>query len=215
MNNLTNLTWYQAYRVAQALENPSITKEAGLADNLSGIALAISLFFGGMDIAEAADRAKVKKHDVELAIKAKQARPENKNVSVEEQIARTLFAEAGAESLAGKKAVASTIWNRAEGDKSRVLSVIKQPKQFSCWNSGMPARGSGKGWEDCIQIAKEMMNGTFTPTTSKSHYYAPKKANPGWAYTKGKGGKKVLRPYEVVGNHHFLDASTEEMEIYS
>lgn len=222
------LSWYEAYRISLAinnnsLENNSLEKEAGFKENLSGIALALSLYFGGgMDTAEAAQKANVPKEHVDKEVSkiknskqltynktkqekpAKPAKQENISaVSSEEQVARTLFAEAAGESLEGKKAVASVIWNRAKGNKDNLLHVVKAPRQFSCWNSGMPVAGTGNAWKDCLSIAKEMMSGNFTPITKHSHYYAPAKANPKWAYIKTKKGK-VLRDHDDIGNHRFL-----------
>jgi spore germination cell wall hydrolase CwlJ-like protein len=207
------LNWYDTYQISLALNSSQMSKEAGFKENLSGLAFAVSLFFGGMDIAEAAQKAKVPVEHVHRAVKqVKDKNSQNKipikkeikkEVSTEEQIARTLFAEAAGETLEGKKAVASVIWNRANGNKDSLLDIIKKPKQFSCWNSGMPKAGTGQAWNDCLSIAKEMINGTFSPTTKHSHYYAPAKADPKWAYVKTKKGK-VLREHDDIGNHRFL-----------
>ena len=53
-------------------------------------------------------------------------------------VALTIFGEAAGESVQGKRAVASVIWTRADGNQNALASVCKAPRQFSCWNDGAP-----------------------------------------------------------------------------
>jgi N-acetylmuramoyl-L-alanine amidase len=122
-------------------------------------------------------------------------KPQVATLSTSDAIARTLYAEAEGESLEGKIAVASVIYNRAHGNINKMKSVVTAKWQFSCWNNRTPPKGHGQTWLDCLKITDEMMNGAFTPTTNHTHYYNPVKASPKWA-----NGVKSDR----IGNHVFL-----------
>lgn len=120
-------------------------------------------------------------------------------------IARTLWAEARNEGTEGMKAVASVIYNRGKGTVPGMISAIKKPYQFSCWN-GMDwsnftiKEKSGGLWNTAKSIATQMANGTFSPTHTYKYYYNPNKASPSWAYDKNG----ELRPHEDIGNHRFV-----------
>lgn len=114
-------------------------------------------------------------------------------------IALTLFGEASGETIAGKRAVASAIWQRAHGDVSRLAEVCKANKQFSCWNGKRTPKvpndyPSRRAWAHCKEIAGEMCAGTFTPTIAATHYHAVGVA-PSWA--------AAMKYVGVVGNHFF------------
>lgn len=99
-------------------------------------------------------------------------------------IALTLHGEAGIEPFSGKQAVASVIYNRAGGDLEKIQAVILKPKQFSCWNNNVPIADTlptGSAWDDCVLIAKAMVDGSFNPVTNASHYFNPSISNPAWA----------------------------------
>ena len=121
-------------------------------------------------------------------------------------LAICLMLEAGGESYQGKLAVASVIWNRAEGKAVRVEAVLIKRRQFSCLNNGQAhaaasvdrmimGQGGTEVWRDCLLIAGEIMDGTFQPTVEASHYYNPSKASPSWG--------KALRGKVTVGSHVF------------
>jgi len=138
--------------------------------------------------------------------KVKQIKKKKQGMSISETIARTLYAEAKGESLAGKKAVASVIYNRANGNPANMVSVVKQKKQFSCWNKGIPPKGNDtdQNWIDCLNIAKEMVNKKFKPTipTNIKHYLNPTVAHPTWAYVDKE--KTKLKEGIKIGNHYFI-----------
>jgi len=123
-------------------------------------------------------------------------------------IARTIYAEGRSESSEGRRAIATVIYNRG-GSPSGMVKAIQVPKQFSCWNKADAddwnnmKKGEGDTWEDSVNIAKSMVNGTFSPTGTYDHYYNPNKCNPSWAYEKDSGITK-LRPYDDIGNHRFM-----------
>lgn len=129
-------------------------------------------------------------------------------------IARTLFAEArndGKEN--GFIPVASVIYNRANGDKSLFADVCLKKKQFSCWNKftseeadpnnfkiKIPAavrngKVNEKLWKEAMEIAAQMLAGTFKPVTTANMYYNDKTASPSW----GNELTKVQR----FGSHKF------------
>ena len=104
-------------------------------------------------------------------------------------IALTIYAEAAGEPLTNKYAVASVIWNRADGDVRKLAKVCKAPKQFSCWNRGTPSmpkrdRMSQKAWADCLGFASAMICGRFKPSTPATFYHDISIAPPYWV--KGK-----------------------------
>ncbi len=123
-------------------------------------------------------------------------------------IARTLYAEGNSESEEGLKAIASVIYNRSNKTPSSMISVIKKPKQFSCWNQASEKdwtnmkQQSGAMWDKSMGIAKSMVDGNFQPTGNWKHYFNPNKVKPDWAY-KDKAKKQPYK-YVDIGNHRFL-----------
>jgi len=120
-------------------------------------------------------------------------------------LARTIYAEARGESRLGRLAVASAIYNRANGDASKMIQVVLRPKQFTPWNKGrIPPQGSGEIWNECVKIAHSMIDGTFQPVTTHTHYYNPRMAKPGWAYMPKGQHRKFIQ----IGSHRFLTAES-------
>ena len=113
-------------------------------------------------------------------------------------VALTIFWEAAGESLAGKEAVASVIWNRAGGDTGKLIAVCKKPKAFSCWlrqNTRVPNDApSRRAWRECRTIAERMVNGTFVPSTTATHYHAVS-VRPRWSVS--------MKRVAWIGNHKF------------
>lgn len=101
-------------------------------------------------------------------------------------IALTIYEEAAGEPITNKMAVASVIYNRAEGNTEQMAKVCRKPKQFSCWNSGTPKtpNAKDKAWADCLGIASAMLSGKFKPTTKAIFYHDISISPPYW--TKGK-----------------------------
>lgn len=119
-------------------------------------------------------------------------------------IAATIYLEAAGESTTGKLGVATTMWNRADGNVEKIEAVILKPKQFSCWNGRDPKTWKaptednpiGWGvWKVCLCIGKELAKGIFEPIGPWNHYYAPRLASPLW-------GLK-MKNVKVIGNHKF------------
>ena len=130
-----------------------------------------------------------------------QAKKQNTYSASLDVLAKTIYHEARGESFIGKKAVASTIYNRAQGKPSKMTKVVKTPKQYSCWNNGWLPKGKGEAWNESLLLAKNLLAGVFKPNTNNTHYYNPSIVNPKWA----KGA-----PKERIGNHIFL--TVEDVE---
>ena len=138
-------------------------------------------------------------------------------------IARTLYAEARNDGEKGMKAVASVIYNRADGKINDFVNVCKKNGyskkykkivyQFSCWgkmansewspkNFKVKIPNSVKGnaknetlWKVAKQIAADMLAGNFTPITNANMYYNDKKAHPDWG--------NQLTSVKYIGSHKF------------
>lgn len=128
-------------------------------------------------------------------------------------IARTLYAEARNDGEVGMKAVASVIYNRADGKKELFTNACLKPKQFSCWNKftaeeadpknfkiKIPSSVNGNKknetlWKTAMQIAADMLVDSFKPTTKANAYFNPKTANPKWA--------SDLLNSKMIGSHKF------------
>lgn len=227
MEKYSNFNWYEKHVITHLAMNDELLKEAGFLDK--ALLWAAMLTIGGLTEMEASaatktnpqqiatimNNPKIKSHvvdqynkhkkQVETAVGNAKGHESAKMGPIEDVVARTLYAEAQGESLAGKRAVASSIWNRANGNPQALVSVIKKPKQYSCWNAGRPPVGKGQAWEDCVAIAKEMAGGTFVPTVKYKYYFNPKKCRPSWAYSNGALAKDHLQ----IGNHLFVEPAKQ------
>ena len=134
-------------------------------------------------------------------------------------LARTLFREGNDQDEDGRKAIASVIYNRANKDRNKIVSVIKRPKAFSCWN-GMTSsdwvnfiykipketvnnKTQEKIWLNCVKIAEDVFSGKFKSTIgNRNSYYNPDKANPNW-------GNK-LKNVKTIKNHKFGYLTSED-----
>lgn len=114
--------------------------------------------------------------------------------------------EAIGEPLYGKRMVASVIVVRSVERKLTPVQVVKQRKQFSCFNNHPSEarmmkdvakwrRTSMDEWSDCMLLAVQIQNQMFVPVWDCNHYHNPELCNPKHA-TKYKNVK-------VVGHHVF------------
>ena len=105
-------------------------------------------------------------------------------------LAGTIFSEAGLEKPAGRRLVADTLYWRAT--KTGLREVALKPRQYSCWNPDSYRKSTqatlaavqkmnGPVWRDCLDLAQQLLNGTYKPTTACTHYYNPKLCRPAWA----------------------------------
>lgn len=134
-------------------------------------------------------------------------------------LARTLFREGNNQDEDGRKAITSVIYNRADKNLNNIVSVIKRPKAFSCWN-GMTSsdwsnfvykipketvnnKSQEKIWLNCVKIAEDVFNGKFKSTIGdRNSYYNPDIANPDWG--------KQLKNVKIIKNHKFGYLSSED-----
>lgn len=109
-------------------------------------------------------------------------------IPTDKLVAMTLYYEAGNQSLRGKIAVASVIWNRAEGDSKNFKYVIFSKKQFSCWNRNVkrPKITNNESYSDCKDIAILMCSGSFNvPNRLEGvNAYHERRVNPPWGKSK-------------------------------
>ena len=194
-----NITFKELYNIINEGKFSQIFKKAALVGSLMGAPLASqSLLSNTMDNVPISQQESPQPKDKQ---QFKDKFVVGTNGSEQWVLAATLYDEARGESLQGKEAVASVIWNRHKERKKTLKQICLQPYQFSGWNgkTKMPIditnSKNRKAWEQCWEIAKNMVNGNFTPTINSNHYYNPKLANPKW----GKQMKKV----KVIGNHRF------------
>jgi spore germination cell wall hydrolase CwlJ-like protein len=135
----------------------------------------------------------------------KQSQEEKMQINI---IARTLYAEGTSESEEGLNAIASVIYNRSNGTPSSMITVIKKPKQFSCWNKATEKdwtnmkQYSGSQWDKSMEIATSMVKGGFSPSGNWRHYYNPSMVDPDWAYTDET--KTQQHKFINIGRHRFL-----------
>lgn len=116
-------------------------------------------------------------------------------------VARTIYLEARGEPYEGKMAVASVIYNRANGNSDEFASVCLAPGQFACWRKENIGKlkilnaVDRRALMECVSISKSMFKKDFRPTIDATHYYNPKLASPSW----GSEMKGAI----YIGNHKF------------
>lgn len=128
-------------------------------------------------------------------------------------LARTLYGEAKAYSVADAVAIGHTVMNRVAYPNwpVTVSEVCQQPWQYSCWNTGDPNRqrisraapGVTKWFDVCYETAAEILGGSPDPTYKATHYYAKSMKKPPY-WVKGK-----TPCYETPGHYFFNDIDTK------
>lgn len=142
-------------------------------------------------------------------------------------LARTLWGESRGESRAGRMAVANVVMNRvavaAEHRKtfgtaywwgSTVHEVCRKEWQFSCWLTDDPNRakmervdGTDAAFRDCLEIAKEAIEGRLQDNTEGATNYMNETA-----VRQARGGKlpgwvKSMTETVTIGAHTFYRSS--------
>lgn len=125
-------------------------------------------------------------------------------------LARTLWGEARGEKLAGLRAVAAVILNRATHRRvhwwgNSIVGVCRAPMQFSCWNGNDPnlpkllaVTSSDTRFKICGDVADEALDGLLaTDCKLGATHYHTKSILPRWA-----SGKV---PCADIGNHLFYN----------
>ncbi len=111
-------------------------------------------------------------------------------------VAMTIYCEAQGESLEGKTAVASVIYNRAGGDPNKLVGVCLKNKQFSEWNVGnkfglkkptknsewkytvpknVMQHGNQTRWAECVELATKMFLKDFQSNIGTRNMISNKK----------------------------------------
>jgi len=136
------------------------------------------------------------------------ARPEPPFSALElDTFARTIWAEARGEGVAGMRAVAAVIVNRARRPRwwgKSVRECCLKPAQFSCWNPSDPnyrrlmaVTSADPQFALALGIAELALRGNLPDPTNGSDSYANLAlAQPAWA-TKDRFRVKI-------GNHSFF-----------
>lgn len=131
---------------------------------------------------------------IALVVASLQAR----QITETELLARTIYAEAGNQSIQGKLAVASVIYNRKHHTENVTwANVVLKPRQFSCWNDPKKSNSLDPNKESvtCLAIAESMVEGAFEPVGPWTHYYNPRLCNPSW-------GDSMIN-VKVIEDHRF------------
>lgn len=125
-------------------------------------------------------------------------------------LAKTLWAEARGEGMAGMIAAGWTIRNRVDDGRFKswwgegYAGVCQKPWQYSCWNKDDPNYQflSGakpipqKQYLAAMEAAKAVIVGTVDPTGGATHYYSTSmQTPPKWA----AAGRKTVQ----IGRHIF------------
>jgi hypothetical protein len=126
-----------------------------------------------------------------------------------ELFARTLWGEAGGESVRGIEALAAVVMNRAALSPGR--SVVDACRGFPCWSHENPDRprmlglkaGAGSAGEllfsTCLRIARRAVAGLLEDPTGGATLYHDRSTLPDW--TSGRG------PTAEIGNRLFYPSS--------
>lgn len=129
-------------------------------------------------------------------------------------LARTIWAEARGEGVAGMEAVAAVVMNRAGLDLGNdgkpdwwgegVEAVCKKPWQFSCWNMDDPNRdklfavNDNDPWfRHALEIAGRAVAGSLADPTGGATHYVKDTWVERTAWTKGRA------PVAKIGKHWF------------
>lgn len=133
------------------------------------------------------------------------------NIQIE-TLAKTIFGEARGESITGQEAVASVVLNRVTFSQKRggywwgndIVSVCRQPWQFSCWNADDPNSALLTKLDDkndayavCKRIAMRAVAGLIKDRTDGATHYHTKNLRPKWSIGK--------IPSAEIGNHVFYN----------
>lgn len=99
-----------------------------------------------------------------------------------------IYREARGETFRGKLLVGNTIKNRVEDRRwpESYTDVILQPWQFSSFNKNDPNNrkfpgGSSISWQQCWEVAGEVLDDDEDPSLGANHYYATWIDPPSWA----------------------------------
>jgi len=129
-------------------------------------------------------------------------------------LARTIWAEARGEGVAGMEAVAAVIMNRVNADLGKdgkpdwwgegVEGVCRKPYQFSCWLPNDPnldkllsVTSKDPWFAHAIEIAKRAVKGELPDPTGGADHYCTEMVAPHTSWTAGR------TPTARIGRHLF------------
>lgn len=123
-------------------------------------------------------------------------------------MARSIYHEARGESTAGQIAVGYVKKNRAESPAfpDTICDVIAEDRgplphdcQFSWYCDGKSDTPQDwRAYQNAVLVAIKILDARVeNPVPAATHYYAPAKADPYWAYK--------ITEVAVVGNHRFME----------
>lgn len=120
-------------------------------------------------------------------------------------LALTLWGECRGEPFLGQVAVACVIRNRFTDSRwpDTYEGVVKQPKQFSCWDHGAPEPNPGLVWNRLLWIAKGVVEDLIPDITLGANHYINAYAappDPAWARTYNR---VTMWPSALLGVHTF------------
>jgi len=123
-------------------------------------------------------------------------------------VAACLVLEAADQGEMGMRGVASVILNRAEGNHSRIMRVVRKPYAFSAFNTATTGRTESRGfaghvqkasrdrlWRSALQIVDELYSQTWRDVTYGADHYARKELRPAWV--------RSMSRTTVIGSHAF------------
>lgn len=123
-------------------------------------------------------------------------------------VAACLVLEAADQGEIGMRGVASVILNRADGQHSKVLRVVKKPYAFSALNTATTGRTGSQGyanhvqkasrdrlWRSALEVVEDLYSSNWRDVTYGANHYARRDVNPSWTRTMAKT--------TVIGSHAF------------
>lgn len=116
-----------------------------------------------------------------------------------EVVLQTIAMESANQSAEGQAWVAKTIQTRAQRAKRSPESVVKRPKQYSCWNS--PKWASAWLRVNYTTEVRQRASQAYRMALSLpavTHYHT-KAVKPYWAKHKS------MKPVKVIGDHMFYE----------
>ena len=107
------------------------------------------------------------------------------------KIARTVFAQTNATSLAGVEALTSMIQNVARKTGRKYSTIVSDATIFDAYDENSPrhanlnANTSSRGFQMCLRVAMRMLNGTLADACNGATRYHHCDRMPSWAVSIG------------------------------
>lgn len=107
------------------------------------------------------------------------------------KIARIVFAQTNATSLAGVEALTSMIQNIARKTGRKYSTIVTDATIFDAYDDASPrhanldADTSSRGFQMCVRVAMRMLNGTLGDACGGATRYHHTDRMPSWAVARG------------------------------